>query len=137
MLAGSSSDLWFGGIFLEGLPWAVGRIVRERSARERAYRERAERVDAEREQQALAAVWGERARIARELHDVIAHSLSVMVLQAGGARMVMGAEPERAEVSLRSVERAGRDALAEMRRLLGVLGSGEDPQSLAPQPGLA
>ena len=59
-----------------------------------------------------------------------------MVLQAGGARMVMGAEPERAEVSLRSVERAGRDALAEMRRLLGVLGSGEDPQSLAPQPGL-
>jgi signal transduction histidine kinase len=136
VLAGSSSDLWFGGIFLEGLPWTVGRIVRERSARERAYRERAERVDAEREQQALAAVWGERARIARELHDVVAHSLSVMVLQAGGARMVMGAEPERAEVSLRSVERAGRDALAEMRRLLGVLGSGEDPQSLAPQPGL-
>ena len=136
VLAGSSSDLWFGGIFLEGLPWAVGRIVRERSARERAYRERAERVDSEREQQALAAVWGERARIARELHDVVAHSLSVMVLQAGGARMVMGAEPERAEVSLRSVERAGRDALAEMRRLLGVLGSGEDPQSLAPQPGL-
>ena len=67
---------------------------------------------------------------------MIAHSVSVMVLQAGGARMVMDAEPERAEVSLRSIERAGRDALAEMRRLLGVLGSGEDPQSLAPQPGL-
>jgi signal transduction histidine kinase len=136
VLAGTFSDLWFGGIFLVGLPWAVGRIVRERSARERAYRERAERVDAGREQHALAAVWGERARIARELHDVIAHSVSVMVLQAGGARMVMGAEPGRAEVSLRSVERAGRDALAEMRRLLGVLGSGDDPQSLAPQPGL-
>jgi signal transduction histidine kinase len=136
VLAGTPSDLWFGGIFLEGLPWAVGRIVRERSARERAYREHAERVDAERDQHAVTAVWGERARIARELHDVIAHSVSVMVLQAGGARMVMSAEPERAEVSLRSVERAGRDALAEMRRLLGVLGSGEDPQSLAPQPGL-
>jgi signal transduction histidine kinase len=135
-LAGSPSDLWFGGIFLEGLPWAVGRIVRERSARERAYRERAERVDAEREQHAATALWGERARIARELHDVIAHSLSVMVLQAGGARMVMDVEPERAERSLRSVERAGRDALAEMRRLLGVLGSGEQAQSLAPQPGL-
>ncbi|HEY2771646.1 MAG TPA: sensor histidine kinase [Solirubrobacteraceae bacterium] len=134
--AGTSSDLWFASIFLEGLPWAVGRIVRERSMREQAYRERAERVDAEREQHALAAVWGERARIARELHDVIAHSVSVMVLQAGGARMVMEAEPERAEVSLRSVECAGRDALAEMRRLLGVLGTGEDPQSLAPQPGL-
>ena len=133
---GTSSDLWFGAIFLEGLPWAVGRIVRERSARERAYRERAERVDAERDQHAVTAVWGERARIARELHDVIAHSVSVMVLQAGGARMVMGQAPERAEVSLRSVERAGRDALAEMRRLLGMLSSGEDPQSLAPQPGL-
>jgi signal transduction histidine kinase len=136
VISGTSSDLWFGAIFLEGLPWAVGRIVRERSGRERAYRERAERVDAEREQHALAAVWGERARIARELHDVIAHSVSVMVLQAGGARMVMGAEPERAEASLRSVECAGRDALAEMRRLLGVLGNGADSQSLAPQPGL-
>ncbi|MDQ2896156.1 MAG: sensor histidine kinase [Actinomycetota bacterium] len=136
MSAGTFSDLWFGGIFLEGLPWAVGRIGHERSVRERAYRERAERVDAGREQHELAAVWGERARIARELHDVIAHSVSVMVLQASGARMVMGAEPERAEVSLCSVERAGRDALAEMRRLLGVLGSGEDLQSLAPQPGL-
>jgi signal transduction histidine kinase len=133
---GTLSDLWFGGIFVEVLPWAVGRIVRERTVRERAYRERAERVDAEREQHALAAVWGERARIARELHDVIAHSVSVMVLQAGGARMVMDAEPDRAEVSLLSVERAGRDALAEIRRLLGVLGTGEDPRSLAPQPGL-
>ena len=134
---GAASDLWFGSIFLVGLPWALGRIVRERSARERAYRERAERFDAERELHALAAVWGERARIARELHDVIAHSVSVMVLQAGGARMVMGSEPERAEASLRSVERAGRDALAEMRRLLGVLGSSEDSQTPAPQPGLA
>ena len=135
--AGKSSDLWFGAIFLEGLPWAVGRIVRERSARERAYRERAERVDAEREQHAVTAAWGERARIARELHDVIAHSVSVMVLQAGGARMVMGQSPSAPRCRCDSVERAGRDALAEMRRLLGVLGSGEDPQSLAPQPGLA
>ena len=85
----------------------------------------------------VAAFCGERARIARELHDVIAHSVSVMVIQAGGARIVMDAEPERAEVSLGSVERAGREALAEMRRLLGVLGGGEDPRALAPQPGLA
>lgn len=134
--AGTFSDLLFGGVFLLGLPWAVGRILRERSARERAYRERAERVDAEREQHELTAVWGERARIARELHDVIAHSVSVMVLQAGGARTVMDAEPDRAEASLLSVERAGRDALAEMRRLVGMLGSAEDPRSLAPQPGL-
>jgi signal transduction histidine kinase len=134
--AGTFSDLFFGGVFLVGLPWAVGRLLRERSARLRAYRERAERVDAEREQHEVTAVWGERARLARELHDVIAHSVSVMVLQAGGARMVMDAEPDRAEASLLAVERAGRDALAEMRRLVGILGSAEDPQLLAPQPGL-
>jgi signal transduction histidine kinase len=67
---------------------------------------------------------------------VIAHSVSVMVIQAGGARLVMGDEPKRAEESLRSVERAGREALAEMRRLLGILGDG-DLRALAPQPGLA
>ena len=119
------------------LPWTVGRILRERGTRESAHRESAERLDAEREQRALTAAVSERTRIARELHDVIAHSVSVMVIQAGGARMVMDSEPERAETSLRAVERAGREALAEMRRLLGVLDSGKDPRALAPQPGLA
>jgi signal transduction histidine kinase len=80
-------------------------------------------------------VYGERARIARELHDVIAHSVSMMVIQAGGARMVMDQEPERAEESPRTVERAGRQALVEMRRMLGILADG-DPRALAPQPGL-
>ena len=68
---------------------------------------------------------------------MIAHSVSVMVIQAGGARLVMGSDPARAEGSLRSVERAGRDALAEMRRLLGVLDAHKDPRALAPQPRLA
>jgi signal transduction histidine kinase len=119
------------------LPWALGRMVRERGVRERAYRETAERLDGGRELHAREAAYGERARIARELHDVIAHSVSVMVIQAGAARTVMDAEPERAEASLRSVERAGREALAEMRRLLGVLDGHRDPRALAPQPGLA
>lgn len=68
---------------------------------------------------------------------MIAHSVSLMVIQAGGARLVMDAEPDRAEESLLGVERAGRDALAEMRALLGALGDGRDPRALAPQPGLA
>jgi signal transduction histidine kinase len=136
LVTGTLSDLVFGVIFLELLPWAVGRIVRERGVRERAYRERAERLDAEREQHALAAVWGERARIARELHDVITHTVSVMVIQAGGARIVMDSDPERAVASLLSVERAGREALAEMRRLVAMLGEEEDRRHLEPQPGI-
>jgi signal transduction histidine kinase len=133
----SFAEFFFTGIMLCLLPWTVGRILRERGARESAHRESAERLDAEREQRALMAALSERTRIARELHDVIAHSVSVMVIQAGGARTVMDSEPERAETSLRSVERAGREALAEMRRLLGVLDRGEDPRALVPQPGLA
>ena len=119
------------------VPWSVGRVLRERRAREQAHRDRGELLDSERERRVVLAAFGERARIARELHDVVAHSVSVMVIQAGAARMVMGPEPDRAENSLKSVERAGREALAEMRRLLGLLDDGEDSQSLAPQPGLA
>jgi signal transduction histidine kinase len=130
-------DLCFAGIVVVLLPWALGCMLRRRAAGERSHREMAERLDAAREQHAQAAAYRERARLARELHDVIAHSVSVMVIQAGGARLVMDRAPERAEASLRSVERAGREALAEMRRLLGVLDGGRGPRALAPQPGLA
>jgi signal transduction histidine kinase len=123
-------------LFAVLLPYALGRMMRARAAREQQARDIAEQLDAARDASGRAAAYGERARIARELHDVIAHSVSVMVIQAGGARLVMGDQPERAEESLRSVERAGREALAEMRRLLGVLGEG-NPRALAPQPGLS
>jgi signal transduction histidine kinase len=118
------------------LPFLVGRWARERAARERASRERAERLDAGRELRVRAAALGERARLAREIHDVIAHSVSVMVIQAAGARTVMDSEPTRAQEALMSVERAGREALAEMRRLLGALGDGQELRALAPQPGI-
>jgi signal transduction histidine kinase len=131
------SAVFFGAAFLIALPWLIGRMLREQAARERADRERAEQLDAEREQRATMAAYGERIRIARELHDVIAHSISVMVIQAGGARTVMESAPQRAAASLDFVQRAGREALAEMRRLLGVLDAGADPRALAPQPGLA
>jgi signal transduction histidine kinase len=133
---GRISDLPFKVMISVILPWALGSVLREHGRRERTYRETAERLDAGRELHARNAAQGERARIARELHDVIAHSVSVMVIQAGGARMVMDSSPGRAEVSLLTVERAGRDALAEMRRLLEVLDREQVPTALAPQPGL-
>jgi signal transduction histidine kinase len=117
-------------------PWLLGRMARGHAERERTERERVERLDAEREFRVRAAALAERARLAREVHDVIAHSVSVMVIQAAGARTVMARDADRAEQSLRVVERAGREALAELRRLLGVLGDGESLRALAPQPGL-
>jgi signal transduction histidine kinase len=122
-------------VFALLLPYVLGRMMRAQAASARQARDVAEQLDAARDASVLAAAYGERARIARELHDVIAHSVSVMVIQAGGARLVMDQRPERAAESLRSVERAGREALVEMRRLLGVLGE-SDPRALAPQPGL-
>jgi signal transduction histidine kinase len=131
------ADLFFPAVFLVLLPWGAGRMLRTRGDHERAHRARAERLDAERDRLARSAVFGERARIARELHDVITHSVSVMVIQAGAARMVMGSDPKRAEASLESVAGAGRDALAEMRRLLALLGADDGAHGRAPQPGLA
>jgi signal transduction histidine kinase len=79
------------------------------------------RLEREREEKARAAAAAERARIARDLHDVIAHSVSVMTVQAGAARLLLEEDPQRAREPLLSVEETGRQALAEMRRLLGLL----------------
>ena len=132
---GSVSEIFPMEAFAVLLPYALGRTIAARAARERASRDAAEQLESALVSSARTAAHGERSRIARELHDVIAHSVSVMVIQAGGARLVMDAEPTQAEESLRSVERAGHEALAELRRLLGALG-GDDPHALAPQPGL-
>jgi signal transduction histidine kinase len=119
------------------LGWLVGYALRERTERTEAAEQRAALAEREREAAARVAVAEERGRIARELHDVVAHAVSVMVLQVGAVRHRMPASDEEDREALENVERAGRAALAEMRRLLGALRrDGEEPE-LAPQPGLA
>jgi signal transduction histidine kinase len=121
---------------LVGVAWAAGNAFRRHGARERALEARAASLEREREEKVRLAAAEERARIARELHDVVAHSVSVMVVQVGGARGILDSEPETARETLFSVERAGRQALAEMRRMLGILRAPEDGRGLAPQPSL-
>ena len=79
----------------------------------------------------------ERARIARELHDVIAHSVSVIGLQAGAPQRMLDRDPERAREPLQSIQDGAREAVFELRRLLGILRDGDEPEALAPQPRLA
>lgn len=113
---------------LLGLPWVAGRAIRQRRVKER-------QLDHEKAS-AAAAIVDERARIARELHDVVAHSISVMVLQARGGRRVLESEPADARGAFDSIERTGQQALDEMRRLLGMLRRGDEVLALAPQPSL-
>jgi signal transduction histidine kinase len=115
--------------------WLVGYALRDRVERSEAAEERALRAEREQESAARVAVAEERARMARELHDVVAHAVSVMVLQVGAVRHRMPAASEEEE-ALRNVEEAGRTALAEMRRLLGALRQGDDLLELTPGPGL-
>jgi signal transduction histidine kinase len=118
------------------LPWLVGRFVRERRRRADAFAALATRAAADRAERERAAIAHERLVIGRELQDIIADSVSVMVVQAGGARRSLHSEPDRARESILNVEQTGRQALAEMRRLLGLLRKDDDPQALSPQPGL-
>lgn len=114
--------------------WVLGDNLGTRRAYTRALEERAERLEREREVEAARARAEEQARIARELHDVIAHNVSVMVVQAAAANDVFDTRPERAREALQAIESTGRSALAELRRLLGVVRS--DGAEYAPQPGL-
>jgi len=131
------SNLFFEPLVLVFVPWLCGRWQRERAQRVERFRELSERFDAQRERHASSAADVERIRIARELHDVIGHCLSVIVLQAGGARMLVGSDPDRARAAMSVVERAGHEALAEMRHLLSVFQTGPETGELEPQPGLA
>jgi signal transduction histidine kinase len=117
-------------------PWLVGKAMRGRVEHINVLALRAEKAEREREQRAREAAREERARIARELHDVIAHSVSVMVVQAGAAEEVLRQAPERALEPIRAVQDTGRQALAEMARLLGMLRRDGEELGLAPQPGI-
>ena len=120
----------FGMLFL-----LAGRAVRNRSRLTAELHEAAVRAAEAREAEAERAVADERRRIAREMHDVVAHSVSMMVVQAGGARRILERDPARAVAAAELIERTGRDALAEMRALLGVLHA-EEHSEYAPQPTL-
>jgi signal transduction histidine kinase len=117
--------------------WAWGRYVRIRRAYAEELAGRAERAEREREREAGRAVAAERARIARELHDVIAHHMSVMVIQAGAARRLLDVAPDQARGALAAVEDAGRRGLEAVPGLLRALRSDDRPDGLAPQPTLA
>ncbi|MFJ5217808.1 sensor histidine kinase [Streptomyces sp. NPDC088354] len=119
------------------LAWVIGDSLRTRRAYYAELEERAARLQREREAQSKAAVAAERARIARELHDVVAHNVSVMVVQADGAAYVLDASPEQAKQALETISSTGRQALTEMRRLLGLLRAGDAVGGeYVPQPGV-
>jgi len=118
--------------------WAWGRYVRIRRAYAQELAARAERAERTREEEARRRVDEERLRIARELHDVVAHSMSIIAVQSGVGAHVLDSQPEEARKALVAVEATSRQALIEMRRLLGVLRQEAEPRgSLAPAPGLA
>jgi signal transduction histidine kinase len=116
--------------------WTLGRFLRARDKLTRELRTRTERLERERDELARAASDEERARVARELHDVVAHSMSVMVVQAGAARRVLDRSPEQSIAALRTVELTGRETLEELRWLLGVLRPSGQQAELQPSPRL-
>lgn len=115
--------------------WSGGLAFRRRAQNEQELRDRAERLELAREAEAERAAAAERTRIAREIHDIVAHNVSVMVLQARGGRRALRHHPDDAREAFSSIESAGGQALTEMRRMLGILRSDQEP-SLAPRPSL-
>jgi signal transduction histidine kinase len=137
-LAGVGDIVLVDGFFfglIGGAVWLMGRYVRRRRGLEATLETRASLLESDREQQA-AVIAAERGRIARELHDVIAHTVSVMGIQAAAAAQVLDHDPQRARAPLDSIQTTARDAVEELRWLLGVLRDGSEAAELAPQPDL-
>jgi signal transduction histidine kinase len=132
---GSSGNFVFSSIVF-AIAWTIGLLVSGKFHEAEEARERVARAEREREMRARLAVSDERARIARELHDVVGHSVSVMTVQASAARRLLRPHQEKEREALLVVEQTGREALAEMRRMVGVLRRPEEAPALAPQPSL-
>jgi signal transduction histidine kinase len=130
-----SGDLVFVPTFFT-IVWLFAFGLGRKLGQAREAEERARRLELQRAEEARAAVAEERARIARELHDVVGHAVSVMTVQASGVRRLLKPDQEREREALEIVEQTGREALAEMRRLVGVLRRPEEAPALAPQPSL-
>jgi signal transduction histidine kinase len=120
---------------ISAAPFGAGVAVRNRELESEEHADRAERLEREQEERERAAVAEERARLARELHDMIGHAVSVITVQAGAARLLLDDDPEKARGPLQAIEDTGHETLAEMRRLIGILRDMGEP-GLAPQPGL-
>ena len=134
--SGTAADFFWTTLIMT-LAWFFGVALASRTAQTRELRERVAAAEHERALAAERAASDERSRIARELHDVVAHSVSVMVVQASGVRRLLRDDQQREREALLSVEQIGREALKEMRRMLGVMRTGEEKAAeLAPQPGL-
>ena len=131
-----ASDVFVGIIFAWG-PLFGGQVVRSITQRNALLEARTEELERLHAEQAAAAAAEERTRIANELHSVIAQGVSIMTVQASGARLLLRTDPDRAREAILAVEEAGRAALDETRRLLGVLRSDTTGRELAPQPGVA
>jgi signal transduction histidine kinase len=132
----SSVAEWAGVMFAFGAGWAAGRAIRAIRMLSAELQRTSERLELEREDRARLAVAGERSRIARELHAVVANSVATMVVQTEASLALLDRDPVRAAGAMSAIEDTGRQSLAEMRRILGVLRHGNDPSELAPQPGV-
>jgi len=126
-----------GAAFTITAAWAAGWAIGARRSLTSELQRTSARLPAEREDRAQLAVAGERSRIATELHAIVARSVAAMVVQAEGARSTLARDPARADAAMASIEDTGRQTLAEMRRILGVLRHVDDPGELEPQPGVA